>query len=211
MSSSLVPPQLVVPGRMLHLGWVPADPDAVAAIVPPDLPWDGTIVMSLHSATGPGAAPAGGRPRTQIGAGVEYGAGPWWLHHVADHPGARAHALARGVHSHPGITTIDIADGVVTGTAWCEGSPVVKVRMRLGTAGRPEPMGDVGVARPVEPWEVLSLEFPADGHPLHALRPAEPLQVLGAWCAPTGARSAAASGRLRVGRIQPTRGTHGTG
>ncbi|MGD9572559.1 MAG: hypothetical protein AB7V62_11770 [Thermoleophilia bacterium] len=206
-----MPPQLVVPGRMLHVGWVPADPDAVAAMVPPGLTPDGTVVMTQHAGTGPGAAPAGGRPRTQIGAGVHDGTGPWWLQHVADHPGAREHALSRGVPSRPGITTIDVADGVLTGTTWCEGSPVARVRVRLGAPGRPRTADDVAVARPVEPWEVLSLEFPGMDGPLGALRPAEPLQVIGAWCAPTGARAGAPSGRLRGGRIQPTRGTHGTG
>jgi hypothetical protein len=35
--SQPVLPQLVVQCRMLHLGWVPADPDAVAALLPVDL------------------------------------------------------------------------------------------------------------------------------------------------------------------------------
>ncbi|GGQ29001.1 hypothetical protein GCM10010140_68990 [Streptosporangium pseudovulgare] len=34
------------------------------------------------------------------------------------------------------------------------------------------------VAEPVDPFEVVSLEFLEPGHPVHALRPADPLQIV---------------------------------
>jgi hypothetical protein len=41
------------------------------------------------------------------------------------------------------------------------------------------------VAGLVDPWEVVSLEFLEPEHPVYALRPADPLQILWGFYSPT--------------------------
>jgi hypothetical protein len=94
--------------------------------------------------------------------------GRWWTHYLNSNADMREYAAKRGVPASPGETTLEIADGVLTATTSADGVPLILTRARVG---------DPFNAGLVQPWEVLGFEFLEPGHPIWALRPAEPLQV----------------------------------
>lgn len=206
-SSSLLPPQMVVGSRMLYFGWVPADPDAVAAMVPGALEANGNVFMNQYVVDRPEQTSGfGSYSLTYIGSDLvghdadENTPGRWWTHYFNDNPPMREYVQARGVPAVQGETVIDIADGVLTATTSDDGTPVIRTRVRVGEPGDVTATGQLVyiteidgsmvsgrypyVARLVDPWEVLSLEFLAPEHPVYALRPADPLQILWGFYSP---------------------------
>ena len=203
-------PQLVTNSRMLYFTWIPADPDAVRALVPSSLELadgaqcfinqyvvdesDQTSGFEAYSLTYAGAdlkghdTPDGAIP------------GRWWTHYFNSNADMRAYASQRGVPAGPGETTLEIADGILTATTSADGTPVIRTTARVGDEiavvgrGQLRYLTDVdgtltsGLypfnAGLVQPWEVLSFEFLEPSHPVYALRPAEPLQVTWGFYSP---------------------------
>ena len=109
-------PQLVTASRMLYFTWVPADPDAVRALVPRS--WscspnsqcfinqyvvdstEQTSAFEAYSLTYAGADLAG--HDTPDGAVP----GRWWTHYFNSNADMRDYASARGVPATPGTTTL---------------------------------------------------------------------------------------------------------
>ena len=207
--SRLQPPQLVTNSRMLYFTWIPADPDAVRALVPPGLTAsenaqcfinqyvvdtdEQTSGFSAYSLTYAGADLAG--QDTPDGAVP----GRWWTHYLNSNAEMRDYATERGVPAGPGQTTLEIADGVLTATTSADGVPVIRTRARVGEVavvgrGQLRYITDVNGtltsglypfhAGLVQPWEVLSFEFLEPGHSVSALRPADPLEVTWGFYSP---------------------------
>jgi hypothetical protein len=207
--STLVPPQMVINSRMIYFGWIPADPDAVAALVPQglqpaerrDVFMNQYVVDSEDQTSGFGAYSL-----TYIGpdlSGVDAPGGEipgrWWTHYFNSNAGMREYVQERGVPATPGSTTIEIDRDTLVATTESDGVPVIRTTARVGSPG---PVGrgqlryitDIGsrrvsgvypfVATMVDPFEVLSLEFLAPDHSVYALRPADPLEVTWGFYSP---------------------------
>jgi hypothetical protein len=203
-------PQLVTNSRMLYFTWIPADPDAVRALVPSSLQLaennqcfinqyvvdstDQTSGFEAYSLTYCGADLSG--HDTPDGAVP----GRWWTHYFNSNADMRAYASQRGVPAGVGETTLEIADGVLTATTSADGTPVIRTTVTVGDdiavtgRGQLRYITDVDgtltsglypfVAGLVQPWEVTKLEFLEPDHPVSALRPADPLQVTWGFYSP---------------------------
>ena len=207
MSATLVPPQLVTASRMLYFGWVPADPAAVAGLVHPGLRPNGNVFMNQYVVDRPEQTSGfGAYSLTYLGSDLEghdadeNTPGRWWTHYFNSNAGMREYVGERGVPAVPGTTEIGIEDGVLTATTSADGVPVIRTRARVGDLGEVTAAGqllyvtetDGGllagrypyVAGLVDGWGVESVEFLAPDHPVYALRPAEPLQILWGFYSP---------------------------
>ncbi len=204
-------PQLVTASRMLYFTWVPADPDAVRAIVPKKLDLapnaqcfinqyvvdstEQTSAFEAYSLTYCGADLSGhDTPDGNV-------AGRWWTHYINSSPEMREYAAKRGVPASPGKTSLDLHDGVLTATTEVDGTPVIRTTVTVG-----EGIADIGRgqlryvtevdgtlvsglypfhAPMVEGWSVTGFEFLEPDHPVSVLRPADPLQVTWGFYSPS--------------------------
>jgi hypothetical protein len=207
--SQLHAPQLVTNSRMLYFTWIPADPDAVRALVPPGLTAaenaqcfiNQYVVDSEEQTSGFGAYSLTYAGADLAGQDTPDGAVPgrWWTHYFNSNAEMREYVGERGVPATPGETILEIADGVLTATTSDDGVPVIRTRARVGevaVVGRgqlryiTDKNGTLtsGLypfnAGLVQPWEVLSFEFLEPDHSLSALRPADPLEVTWGFYSP---------------------------
>ncbi|GAA3423297.1 hypothetical protein GCM10018953_04800 [Streptosporangium nondiastaticum] len=208
--SDLVAPQLVVNSRMIYFGWVPADPDAVAALVPDGLKpmANRQVFMNQYVVDRPEQTSGfGAYSLTYIGPDLEDAYAPdgvtpgrWWTHYFNSSEVVREYAVARGAPATPGRTTIEIDGDTLVATTEADGVPVIRTTARVGRTGTAVNRGQLRyvtevdgrrisgnypfVAEPVDPFEVVSLEFLEPGHPVHALRPADPLQIVWGFYSP---------------------------
>ncbi|MEQ8834374.1 MAG: acetoacetate decarboxylase family protein [Miltoncostaeaceae bacterium] len=207
--ATLHAPQMVTNSRMLYFTWVPADPAAVAALLPDGLTpaengqcfinqyvvdsRDQTSGFEPYSLTYMGAdlsgcdTPDGNVP------------GRWWTHYFNSNADMRAYAAERGVPTGTGETVLEVEGGVLTATTSVDGTPIIRT---TATVGDPAVVGSGQlryitkvdgtlisglypfVAHLVDPWEVTKFEFLAPDHDSYALRPADPLQVTWGFYSP---------------------------
>jgi hypothetical protein len=115
-------------------------------------------------------------------------------------PVVREYAGERGAPATPGRTTIKVDDRKLVATTESDGVPVIRTTARIGHTGEAVNRGqlryitEVGgqkvsgvypfVAEPVDPFEVVSLEFLEPDHSVYALRPADPLQIVWGFYSP---------------------------
>lgn len=203
-------PQLVTNSRMLYFTWVPADPDAVRALVPSSLQlaennqcfMNQYVVDSTEQTSGFEAYSLTYCGADLAGQDTPDGAVPgrWWTHYFNSNADMRAYAAQRGVPAGVGETTLEITDGVLTATTSSDGTPVIRTTVTVGDEiavvgrGQLRYITDVDgtltsglypfVAGLVQPWEVTNLEFLEPDHPVSALRPADPLQVTWGFYSP---------------------------
>ncbi|SCF30149.1 hypothetical protein [Micromonospora mirobrigensis] len=195
-------PQIVVQCRTLSFSWLPADPDAVAALVPAGLrprP-DRQVFLSQYvvddetQTSGFGAYSLTYLGVTLVGADAPGGhPGGWWTHYLASSPRVRQYAVARGAPAAPGRTSIDVRGDRLTAVTEADGRPLIRSRCQVGDTGTRIRSGLNRIlttrdgrllsgiypflAEPVTPFEVESVEFLDPGHPVYALRPANPLTI----------------------------------
>lgn len=207
--AKLEAPQMVTNSRMLYFTWIPADPDAVAALVPEGLTpaenrqcfMNQYVVDSSDQTSGFDAYSLTYAGADLVGHDTPDGAiaGRWWTHYFNSNADMREYASARGVPAGAGSTVLEVEDGVLTATTAADGVPVIRTR---ATVGEPAVVGrgqlryvtEVDgtlmsglypfVSDLVDPFEVTSLEFLAPDHPVYALRPADPLQVTWGFYSP---------------------------
>ena len=206
MPSQLAAPQMVLHSRMLYTSWIPADPDACAALLPPALrPADNRavymnqyVVDSAEQTTGFGAysltylgvdlgglfAPDGMTPAR------------FFTHYFNSSEGMREYVAERGVPATAGETVLEVRGNVATATTSVEGRPIIRSTARVGPrigmtlAGHLRYVTQVGdrlvagdypyIGELATPFEVTAIEFLDPDHPVYALRPASPLQVVAA-------------------------------
>ncbi|MFY1627761.1 hypothetical protein ACN268_31895 [Micromonospora sp. WMMD735] len=203
-------PQLVVDSRTLHFSWLPADPDAVVALVPPGLcprP-DRQVFMNQYVVDDAGQTSGlGAYSLTYVGvalAGVDApdGATPggWWTHYVTSSPRVRDYAAARGAPAVLGHTTLRVRGDVLVAETEVGGVPLIRTRARIGHTGHLLRTGHHRyftrrdgelfsgvypyVCEPVSPFEIESVEFLDPRHPSYALRPENPLLIASGCYAP---------------------------
>jgi hypothetical protein len=204
-------PQLVLNARMLQFSWLPADLDAVAALLPagvrprPDrqvflcqyVVDDATQTSGLgaYSLTYLGVALGGIDPPP-----VGDTPGGLWTHYFVSSPRVRDYAAARGAPAAPGETRLDLRGEQLTAETRADGVPIIRTVARVGHTGSRVYSGhhryltvrdgrllgaDVPyVAEPVTPFEVESVDFLAPEHPVYPLRPANPLTICGGLYSP---------------------------
>ncbi|GAA1737146.1 hypothetical protein [Luedemannella helvata] len=200
--TDLVAPQLVVNSRMIYFGWVPADPEAVAKLIPDGLaPIENRqIFMNQYVVDQPEQTSGfGAYSLTYIGPDLDFfapdGVTParWWTHYFNSSPVVRAYASERGVPATPGSTTIEVRGRTLVATTESDGVPVIRTTARVGPKSSTTSRGQLRyvtqvdgsfvagnypfIAEPVDDFEVVSLEFLDPNHSVYALRPADPLQV----------------------------------
>jgi hypothetical protein len=198
--AKLQAPQMVTNSRMLYFTWIPADPAAVAALVPDGLTPAGQCFINQYVVDSREQT-SGFDPYslTYMGSDLEGcdtpdGAVPgrWWTHYFNSNADMREYASERGVPASPGETVLEIDGDILTATTSADGTPIIRTTARVGKpavvgSGQLRYVTEVDgtltsglypfVAELVDPWEVLSFEFLAPDHSSYALRPADPLQV----------------------------------
>ena len=203
-------PQLVTDSRMLYFTWVPADPEAVRALVPAELELAENSQCFINQYVVDADEQTSGFERyslTYAGADLSGhdtpdGAVPgrWWTHYFNSNDDMRAYAAARGVPAGAGETVLEMAGGVLTATTSTGGVPIIRTTARVGDdlsfIGRGQLRYVTDVAGTLtsglypfnaplaQPWEVLTFEFLEPSHPVYALRPADPLQVTWGFYSP---------------------------
>lgn len=207
-TNQLVSPQLVVNSRMLYTSWIPADPAACARLLPPALKpaqnravyMNQYVVDSASQTTGFGAYSL-----TYLGLDVaDYlapdGATParFFTHYLNSSETVRSYALSKGAPASPGTTTLEIEGGILTATTSVDGTPIIRSRAQVGENADLVVSGHLRyitrvdnrlvsglypyVGELVSSFTVLSIEFLDPSHPIYALRPATPLEVVPAAC-----------------------------
>ncbi|MDT0532521.1 hypothetical protein RM555_26325 [Micromonospora sp. DSM 115977] len=196
-------PHLVVNSRTLFFGWLPADPDAVAALVPAGLrpSADRLVFMNQYVVDDESQTSGfGAYSLTYLGvalAGVDApggrNPGGWWTDYVTCSARVRAYAAARGAPAVVGRTRIEHHDGEIVAETEIDGVPVIRARCQVGETGRAISSGHHRyftardgqlldavypyVAEPVDPFVIESVEFLEPTHPIYALRPENPLTI----------------------------------
>ncbi|MFG1779286.1 hypothetical protein ACGFIR_08395 [Micromonospora sp. NPDC049051] len=196
-------PQLVVNSRTLYFGWLPADPDAVAALVPLGLRPSPDRLVFLNQYVVDDACQTSGFGAYSLAylgvslAGVDapggMHAGGWWTHYVTCSERVRTYAAARGAPAVAGRTRIERHGGEIIAETEIDGVPVIRARCQVGETGGTVSSGHHRyftardgqllssvypfVAEPVDLFVVESVEFLEPTHPIYALRPENPLTI----------------------------------
>lgn len=201
--TKLAAPQLVLNSRMLYTSWIPDDPQACRRLLPRGLKpaanhavyMNQYVVDSAEQTTGFGAYSL-----TYLGLDTDLfapdGVTParFFTHYFNSSPVMREYAAERGVPAGTGSTTLEVDGGIATATTSVDGRPIIRTQARVGEvadivlggqlryitqvknrliAGNYPYIGEL-----VSTFEVQSIEFLDAQHPVYALRPASPLQVV---------------------------------
>lgn len=210
--STLAAPQLVIDSRMIYSSWIPADPEAAAALLPRGLSpaenraiyMNQYVVDKEEQTSGFGAYSL-----TYLGLDVASPKAPdgvtpgrFFTHYFNSSPVMREYVLERGVPATPGETTLEVHGQELEAVTRVDGVPILRTRARVGnhigvvarghllyiTQVRKKLVGGnyAYIGELVDPFELRSVEFLAQDHPVWALRPAQPFQpVTGScWFAP---------------------------
>lgn len=202
--SKLASPQMVMNSRMIYTSWIPADPRAAARLLPPALQpaANGAIYMnqyvvdSAEQTTGFGAYSL-----TYLGLDVAGHPAPdgvtpgrFFTHYFNSSETVRAYAAERGVPASPGRTTVEVERGVLTATTYVDGRPLIRTTAEVGDTADVVLAGHLRyitrvrdrlvsgnypyIGELVSRFTVRSIEFLDRSHPVYALRPASPLQIV---------------------------------
>jgi hypothetical protein len=208
-ATPLFAPQLVIHSRMLYTSWIPADPEACAALLPPALRpaenhavyMNQYVVDSEEQTTGFGAYSLTYLGLDLAGLDAPGGAipGRFFTHYFNSAEHVRRYASERGVPATPGTTTLELAGETVAATTYIDGKPLIRTTARASGLDTPVvARGQLHYVTRVDDrltgglypfighlassFEVLAIEFLDPTHPVYALRPARPLSVVPAAC-----------------------------
>jgi hypothetical protein len=199
----LAAPQMVVNSRMLYTSWMPADPEAAAALLPEGVPMAGPVYMNQYVVDSDEQTSGfGAYSLTYLGLDIAGMMDPegvlparYMLFYFNSSPRMREYTVREyDLPAVPGETTVDVGGGRVTATTLLEGSPVIRTEAAIGDGIAMVARGQLTYVRQKEGrfmagnfpyiadmadgFEVRSIEFLDPSHPVHALRPAEPLEVM---------------------------------
>ncbi|MBM3483166.1 MAG: hypothetical protein FJX66_07665 [Alphaproteobacteria bacterium] len=201
MAGKILPPQLITNARMLILCYEPADPRAVAALLPPPLrpARNKAIFLNQYVVDKPEQTSGfGSYSLTYIGPELAgYNAdkmtqGRFWTHYLNSNPLMRNYVKERGVPAKPGETTLELKRGRLVATTYVNNKPIIRSTVAVGATmtiarGQLRYINKVGrsfydgrypyVMPMAERLEVISLEFLDPNHSIYALRPANPVKL----------------------------------
>ncbi|WP_257463274.1 hypothetical protein [Archangium lipolyticum] len=207
-NTSLAAPQLVINSRMLYSSWIPADPKAAAALLPPGLrPADNhALYMNQYVVDSEAQTSSfGAYSLTYMGLDLAGRKAPdgvtparFFTHYFNSSEVVRSYVRERGVPASPGTTTLELNNGELVATTRVDGVPIIRTVARVGSTISSVARGHLTyvtrvhgrfvagnypyVGELASPFELVSLEFLAKDHPTYALRPASPLQRVEGWC-----------------------------
>ncbi len=205
---SLAAPQMVVNSRMLYTSWMPADPEAAAALLPKGGPTPaGPVYMNQYVVdTDEQTSGFGAYSLTYLGldiAGMFDPAGAiparYMLFYFNSSPIMREYAeRVYGLPAVPGTTDLTAGGGTVTATTSLDGSPVIRAQASISDDILMVARGQLTYVREldgkmfagnfpfiadlVDGFSLNSVEFLDPDHPVYALRPADPLDVVVGSC-----------------------------
>ncbi len=210
--ATLAAPQMVVNSRMLYTSWMPADPEAAAALLPPGGPRPaGPVYMNQYVVdTDEQTSGFGAYSLTYLGLDIAGMMDPqgmiparYILFYFNSSEVMREYTVREyDLPATPGATSVEAADGRVIATTSLDGTPVIRSEAAIGSgilmiatgqltyvrqmAGRFMAGNFPFIADLADGFEVRSVEFLDPSHPVYALRPADPLQVVveGSFYAP---------------------------
>ncbi|GAB3958087.1 hypothetical protein GCM10027614_74880 [Micromonospora vulcania] len=135
-------PQLVVNSRTLYFSWLPADPDAVAALIPAGLRprpdrqvfLNQYVVDDETQTSGFGAYSLTYLGVSLVGEDAPGGLNPggWWTHYVASSGRVREYAVARGAPVLAGRTRIEVRGEDLLSETEVDGTPLIRATCRVG-------------------------------------------------------------------------------
>ena len=206
--TSLAAPQLVINSRMLYSSWIPADPQAAAALLPKGLQpaANRAIYMNQYVVDSEEQASSfGAYSLTYLGLDLAGRTAPdgvtpsrFFTHYLNSSERVRNYVRERGVPASAGTTTLELNGGELVATTRVEGMPIVRTVARVGAQIASVARGHLTYVTQVQgklvagnypyvgeiaaSFELVSLEFLAKDHPVYALRPSSPLQKVEGWC-----------------------------
>lgn len=176
MTSALHAPQLIANSRMLYLVWLPADVDAVKAMVPEALTAvdNGAVYMNQYlvddaAQTSNGSEPVdafGAYSLTYLGvdlAGLDTEAGVparWWTHYFNSSEPMTRYALERGVPATRGRTTLEITDGTLVATTYLSDAPAIRTTATVDTSSLVRSTGQLRYITRPEGSDFISGRYP---------------------------------------------------
>jgi hypothetical protein len=200
----LAPPQLVINSRMLYTSWIPADPKAAAALLPQGVKAAGPVYMNQYvvdseeQTTGFGAYSLTYLGLDIAGMTAPDGVTPsrYMLFYFNSSPVMREYAADHGLPAVPGKTSLDLLEGRLVATTSLDDKPVIRSTARAGTdiamiaRGQLQYVTRLGaqfvagnfpyIGELAGGFQLLSVEFLDPSHPVYALRPKEPIEVVAA-------------------------------
>ncbi|MBN1204568.1 MAG: hypothetical protein JXB05_06555 [Myxococcaceae bacterium] len=201
-------PQLVLNSRMLYSSWIPADPKAAAALLPPGLSpasnqalYMNQYVVDSEEQT----SSFGAYSLTYMGVDLAGHTAPdgvtparFFTHYFNSSERMRQYVQKRGVPASAGTTTLELEAGKLVATTRVENVPIIRTVARVGQKIASVARGHLTyvtlvsgklmagnypyVGEIADSFELLSLEFLAKDHPTYALRPTQALQAVTGWC-----------------------------
>jgi hypothetical protein len=201
----LAAPQMVVNSRMLYTSWMPADPEAAAALLPAGAPAPaGPVYMNQYVVDRDEQTNGfGAYSLTYLGLDLEglfdpEGVTParYMLFYFNSSERMREFTVREyDLPAVPGATEVhDQEAGRVVATTSTEGRPVIRTEATVGAGvamvargmltyvrqkdGRFMAGNFPYIADMAEDFAVTSLEFLDPSHPVYALRPADPLEIV---------------------------------
>ncbi|APR75634.1 Hypothetical protein A7982_00980 [Minicystis rosea] len=199
----LAPPQLVMNSRMLYTSWMPADPEAAAALLPPGARAAGPVYMnqyvvdSAEQTTGFGAYSLTylGLDLADLKAPDGVTPGRYMLFYFNSSPIVRAYASEHGLPATTGTTELSIHGHEIVATTFLDGRPVIRTTAhakphKIGSIARGQLLyltrkGDRFLAgnfpyigELADDFSLASIEFLDPSHPAYALRPKSPLEAV---------------------------------
>jgi hypothetical protein len=202
--TELAAPQMVVNSRMLYTSWMPADPEAAAALLPAGGPRPaGPVYMNQYvvdrdeQTSGLGAYSLTYLGLDIVGMMDPQGVIParYMLFYFNSSEVMREYTVREyDLPAVPGATSLEAGDGRVVAATSLDDTPVIRTEAGIGPGilmtfggqltyvrqkgGRFMAGNFPFVADLSEGFEVRSVEFLDPSHPVYALRPADPLQVV---------------------------------
>jgi hypothetical protein len=200
----LAAPQMVVNSRMLYTSWTPADPEAAAALLPAGAPPPaGPVYMNQYVVdTDDQTSGFGAYSLTYLGLDLAGHFAPdgvtparYMLFYFNSSPVMREYTIREyGLPAEPGSTELTQEGGRVEATTAAGGDPIIRTRATAGDGIALVARGMLTYVREMN-GRIMAGNFPyiadmADGfaveevafldpaHPVYALRPAEPLDVV---------------------------------
>jgi hypothetical protein len=206
MTQPLAAPQMVIHSRMLYTSWMPADPEAAAALLPEGGPTPaGPVYMNQYVVDSDEQTSGfGAYSLTYLGLDIAGMMDPegviparYMLFYFNSSERMREYTKREyDLPAVPGSTTVEKSGDRVVATASLDGRPVIRTEARIGSGIAMVARGMLTYVRQMEGrfmagnfpyiadiaegFEVQSIEFLDPSHPLSALRPADPLEVVAA-------------------------------
>ncbi len=200
--SPLAAPQMVVNSRMLYTSWMPADPEAAAALLPDGVPMAGPVYMNQYVVDRDEQTSGfGAYSLTYLGLDIADMMDPegvlparYMLFYFNSSERMREYTVREyDLPAEPGETSVTSEGGSVTAVTSLGGDPVIRSEATIGDGiamvargmltyvrekdGRFMAGNFPYIADMADGFEVRSIDFLDPSHPVHALRPADPLEI----------------------------------